>query len=223
MKTVGLICEGVSELNVLETILTRFLGESYVINPIQPETRVENGVRFQEGGGGWSRVISLCNSVKRKEILEHNDYLVIQLDSDACEHYGVDSLDANHKKKSSEVLLKDIIQNLESKIFDDGNDEDHSRIVFAICIDETECWLLPLVYSDKHRCADHNCLFLLNDALRKKNMTTVSEDDKNSPNSRKAYRAILRMIRKKADVEMISKENAGFKQFVQDLKSLTID
>ena len=223
MKTVGLICEGVSEFNVLETILNRFLGDSYVINPIQPEIREDKGVRMQEGAGGWSRVIPLCNPMRRKEILDHNDYLVIQLDSDACEPYGVSPLDADNRKKTDEELLKDIIKYLESKIFEDGMEDDRSRVIFAICIDETECWLLPLVYSDKRKCANHNCLFLLNEALRKKDSATVSEKDKNSPNSRKAYRSILKMIKKKADVERISKENVGFIQFVEGLKSWEID
>ena len=51
MKTIGLICEGVSEFNVMETILSRYLGEEYIVNPIQPEVVIENGVRKQSSDG----------------------------------------------------------------------------------------------------------------------------------------------------------------------------
>lgn len=61
MRTVGLICEGVSEINVMETILSRYLGSEYVVNPVEPEVIVENGVRKQASGGGWSRVLAHCN------------------------------------------------------------------------------------------------------------------------------------------------------------------
>ena len=71
MKTIGLICEGVSEINVIETILSRFLGADFYVNPIEPETVIENGMRTQATGGGWSRVLAHCNEQKFSEILQN--------------------------------------------------------------------------------------------------------------------------------------------------------
>ena len=45
----------------METILSRYLGSEYVVNPVEPEVIVENGVRKQASGGGWSRVLAHCN------------------------------------------------------------------------------------------------------------------------------------------------------------------
>ena len=67
---------------MIETILSRFLGDGFYVNPIEPETVVENRMRKQATGGGWSRVLAHCNEQKFSEILQLNDYLVVQIDSE---------------------------------------------------------------------------------------------------------------------------------------------
>ena len=84
----------------METILLRYLGETeYLINPIQPEVALVNGLRKQTSGGGWSQVLSHCNETKFTEILQLNDYLVVQIDTDACQQYGVEQLDFKNRNK----------------------------------------------------------------------------------------------------------------------------
>ena len=218
MKTVGLICEGVSEINVMETILSRYLGEGFFINPVEPETIVENGIRKQSSGGGWSRVLAHCNEQKFSEILQLNDYLVVQIDSDACEHYGVSLLDSNNRAKSPEELYTEIVSRLNSGLSEQFRQEYSGRILFAVCFNEIECWLLPLYYTDDRRCRTHNCIFTLNRALVRKNLPTIPlDDEKNSPNALKAYRKVLKSIKNKRIVEDISAFNYGFSRLITDL------
>ncbi len=221
MKTIGLICEGVSEINVIETILSRFLGADFYVNPIEPETVIENGMRKQATGGGWSRVLAHCNEQKFSEILQLNDYLVVQIDSDASEQYGVPSLDSNHKKKVPKVLYQEIVSRLCQGCSESFLKSYSGRILFAICFNEIECWLLPIIVSGDSRCRTHNCIFVLNQELAKKNLPVIpSGDNKNSPNAVKAYRKILKNIKNKSTVKKISVFNHGFTRFVEDLERL---
>lgn len=221
MKTIGLICEGVSEINVMEALLSRFLGDDFFINPVEPETIVENGTRKQSSGGGWSRVLAHCNEKKFSEVLQLNDYLVIQIDSDACQQYGVSPLDSNNKKKVPEVLYYEIVSRLCQDCSELFLQTNYRRIIFAVCFDEIECWLLPLIVSGGSRCRTHNCIFVLNQELSKKNLPVIpSGDRKNSPNAVKAYRKILKTIKNRDTVEKISAFNYGFARLVDDLKKL---
>lgn len=219
MKTIGLICEGVSEINVMGTILLRFLGDEYVVNPVEPETIMENGVLKQSSAGGWSRVLDHCNEQKFLEILQMNDYLVVQIDSDACEQYGVSPLDENSRRKSPEDLYPEIVSRLCEGLSEQFRRDYLERILFAICFDEIECWLLPLYYTDDNRCRTHNCIFTINKKLRKQNLPTIpTGHDKNSPNARKAYTKVLKNIRNKRVVEEISAFNYGFHRLISDLQ-----
>ena len=222
MKTIGLICEGVSEFNVMETILSRYLGAEYIVNPIQPEVVIENGVRKQSSGGGWSRVLAHCNETKFSEILQLNDYLVVQIDADACQQYGVEILDSSNRNKPDELLYSEIVARLCAKLSEHFLDEFGSRIVFAVCFNEIECWLLPVyISSKKERCRTHNCIYTLNRELARKNLPVIPcGDDKNSSNALKAYRKILRCIKNKKNVEDISSFNYGFLQLVSQLSTL---
>ena len=133
MKTIGLICEGVSEINVMETILLRYLGETeYLINPIQPEVALVNGLRKQTSGGGWSQVLSHCNETKFTEILQLNDYLVVQIDTDACQQYGVEQLDSNNRNKTPETLYQEIVSRLCENLSEQFLKDCDGRVIIAV-------------------------------------------------------------------------------------------
>lgn len=220
MKTIGVINEGVSDFGVLETIISRYLGDEFLCNAVQPKLRVEKGIKIQSGEGGWSRVIDHCTEETIMEILSQNDYILIQIDTDRCNEYGVNPLDGNNKKKEDVVLYDEITERLVPATL---RNLIGSRILFAICFNEIECWLLPLYYTDNRCKSNHNCLFLLNQMLRKKNESVISEIDKNSLNSQRAYRDILKKINKRKIVEDISEYNYGFKMFVAGMKRIEDD
>ena len=89
MVSIGLICEGVSEINVMTRIVSKYLGDEVFVNPIEPETKMENGALVQNGYGGWQQVLSHCNDETVERILEYNDYLIIQIDTDVQSSQGM--------------------------------------------------------------------------------------------------------------------------------------
>ena len=110
MKTIGLVCEGVSEINILTRIVSKYLDDDVDIRAIEPDTTTKNGFLVQSGYGGWEQVLRHCNDETVEQILEYNDYLVVQIDTDTCNlpGYGVNSLDTHGKQKTPDVLYQDI-------------------------------------------------------------------------------------------------------------------
>jgi len=91
------------------------------------------------------------------------------------------------------------------------------RILFAVCINETECWLLPIYYENdaRKRCATTNCIFILNQKLQSDGVG-IPEDKKNTSEAVKVYQQILKRMKRK-DIPQIAQYNLGFRKFVEGL------
>ena len=224
MVSIGLICEGVSEINVMTRIISKYLGDEVFVNPIEPETKRENGVLVQNGYGGWQQVLSHCNDETVERILEYNDYLVIQIDTDASIQAGYDvaPVDENGRPKDVVVYFQDIKNRLLANISDVIQAKYEGRIVFAICMNEIECWLLPLYYSDKNRCKTNNCIHTLNQALTKKNVGGIPDTDKNSPNARRVYDKILKNLKNKKSIQDCAQYHYGFNELTKQLDKIEL-
>ena len=213
--TFALITEGVSEYTVIQHLISRyFRDDDPVVNQIQPKIQ-----KFkQTSAGGWNEVLKYCEREELSDILIENDYVVIQIDTDQSQQspFNVSHIEMG-KEKPHDRLLADVVARLERNM---PENIDKNRIVYAICIHTVECWLLPLVYSDSRREKTKNCLTALNQELRRKNMPSISETgDKNNVVSQKAFRDMLKKLKKESDINDISVHNAGFREFVNQLKS----
>ena len=109
---------------------------------------------------------------------------------------------------------------MKQNISEDIWDEYSNRILFAICFDETECWLLPIYYENdaKKRCATNNCIFILNQKLQKEGVG-IPAKDKNSPEAINVYLQVLKKMKRK-DIPRTAQYNYGFKKFVEQMDSI---
>ncbi len=152
-----------------------------------------------------------------------NDFIVIQIDTDACiqPNYDVDIYDENHQKVADAVLYDRVCDRLKRDISEDVWNKYSDKILFAICFDETECWLLPLYYENdaKKRCATTNCIYILNQKLQKDGIG-IPKDKKNNPEVVKVYHEILKKIKRK-DIPRISQYNYGFRKFVEQMDAIS--
>ena len=225
MASIALICEGVSEKNILTHIINRYLGDSIVVNPIQPSLRLSNGLQKQTTEGGWLQVLNHCSDDIIKDIMAANDYLVIQIDTDACiqPNYDVNIYDENNRWVSDDILYERVCDRIRRNISVDVLSKYSNKILFAICINETECWLLPLYYENdtKKRCSTTNCIYILNQKLQTEGFG-IPEDKKNTPEAVKAYKQVLKKIKHK-DIPRIAQYNYGFKMFIQQLDAISND
>jgi hypothetical protein len=224
MISIGLICEGVSEINVMTRIISKYLGDEVFVNPIEPETKMENGALVQNGYGGWQQVLNHCNDETIERILEYNDYLVIQIDTDTSILIGYDvkQMDDDGQQKTVEVFYQDVKNRLLKNISPEVQKKYEGRIIFAICMNEIECWLLPLYYSDNNRCKMNNCIYTLNQALGRKNIGGIPETDKNSPSARNVYNKILKNLKNKKSIQDCAKYHYGFNELTKQLDKLEL-
>lgn len=222
MASIALICEGVSEIKILTYIINRYLGDNVVVNPIQPSLKLSHGQEKQDDGGGWSQVLNHCTDDVINNIMAANDYLVIQIDTDACiqDNYDVDIYDENHRKVTDAVLYGRVISRLLRDVNEEVRNKYSNKILFAVCFNVTECWLLPLYYENdaKKRCATTNCIYILNQKLQKEGMG-IPEDNKNTPEAVKVYNEVLKKIKRK-DIPRISQYNFGFRKFVEQMDAI---
>ena len=222
MASIALICEGVSEIKILSYIINRYMSDDVVVNAIQPSLKTAHGQEKQDEEGGWLQVLNHCTDEVIKDVMASNEYLVIQIDTDACiqTNYDVDIYDEDHKKVSDNILYERVCTRLKLNISDDIWRKYSDRILFAICFNETECWLLPLYYENdaKKRCATSNCIYILNQKLQKDGFG-IPEKAKNSPEAVNVYQQVLRKMKRK-DIPRISKYNYGFQKFVEQMNAI---
>lgn len=219
MASIALFCEGASEIRILNYIITRYLGDEFEVNPIQPKL---NSVGRQANEGGWLEVLNHCNDEEVKYVFATNDFLVIQIDTDTCPlaNYDVDIYDENHQKVPDDVLYERVKNRLLLNISENIQNQYADRILFAICINETECWLLPLYYENdaKKRCAITNCIHILNQRLQTEGIG-IPDKTKNKPEAIQVYNKVLKQLKRK-DIPRIAQCNYGFQKFVEQMDGI---
>ena len=222
MASFAIICEGISENLSLHAIIEKMSQTDSYFADIQPRTEMSHGHSVQEGSGGWTEVLSHCNTEEFQMALQNNDYLVVQIDTDRCDEkpFGIKKVDENNQPRTDEDVYNDIITRLLQDVDNDFYEVNKERIIFAICFDEIECWFLPLFYSDKRACATTGCINKLNQELGKeKGGYYIPEEGKNGPKARSTYQFILKKIKRK-DIPRISQYNFGFQKFVEQMDSI---
>lgn len=219
MASIALICEGASEVKMLTYIVTRYLGDEIVVNAIQPAL---TSTGRQANEGGWLEVLNHCNDETINAVFATNDYLVIQIDTDACAqvNYDVNVYDENNRKVADNILYERVRSRLLKDLSTEIQTKYANRILFAICINETECWLLPLYYENdaKKRCATTNCIYILNQRLQTEGIG-IPDKEKNTPEAIQVYNKVLKNLKKK-DIPRIAQYNYGFQKFVEQMEEM---
>lgn len=222
MASFAIICEGISENLTLQYIVEKTMKSEFYFADIQPRTAINHGRAVQEGSGGWTEVLSHCNTEEFKLALQSNDYLIVQIDTDRCDDpkFGVKKLDDNNDPRHESEIYDDIVHRLLLNVDREFYEANKNRIIFAICFEEIECWFLPLFFNDKRACATIGCINKINQELHKeKGGYNIPEDDKNSTRAYGTYRFILRKLKRK-DIPKVATSNFGFQMFVEQLDNI---
>ncbi len=220
--TFALITEGVSEYNVIKHLVSKYFKEQDPdCNPIQPKQTQGK----QDGIGGWNEVLKYCQLDDLRNILIENDYLIIQIDSDQSETSPFDiahtKIGSNEQKTPAE-LAEEIAAHLESLLLPDIRETLLHRIIFAVSVHTIECWLLPIVLTNSKKASKPNaCLTELNKGLTMQNKPHIQKE-KNSPQARSAYQALLRSIKNETDIQRLAESQASLACFVANLHQKTI-
>jgi len=217
MRKFAIIAEGITDQIIIDDILAGYFNSDDLnvayFQPSQDETDINKSGNY----GGWNQVFEHCQPKRLAEALEFNEYIIIQIDTDVSdEYYGVP-----HQNENGELSVKEIIELVTEKfkiiIGEEFYSKYHERIIFAIAVHSTECWLLPLYYTDNKKSKIKNCLVTLNQALTKAGFTI--DPNKKNP---EYYRKISRKYWKHKFVMSSYQHNPSFKIFIEEVEKRKI-
>lgn len=168
---IALVAEGPSDHAVLRSFLAAYFRDpDIVVRPLQPPPNTP---------GGWTEVLRYLASPELPAAFADNDHVVVQIDTDVCEEvgYGVPRRDEHGQPLPPDALAERVQARLTAQLSPDLGDL-AGRILFAICVDSLECWLLPLVHSDNRRERTVNCLSALNRELSARHGYSIDPSNK---------------------------------------------
>ncbi|WP_143393884.1 hypothetical protein [Fimbriiglobus ruber] len=169
--------------------------------------------------GGWTRVFDSLKRGDCQQVLQFNDFVVIQIDTDVQEEPG---FDVPRREGGSELSLPDRVARVIARLKRDVEPEfctaHEHRILFAIAVDSIECWLLPLLYVNNKAQKTTGCLDAANDTLRKKKMDGLSSAE--GTKFPRAYERASREYTKQKSLTKHRSRNPSLELFVKQLDDL---
>ena len=201
----GIVSEGESDQIILKGIIMGWTGNKDIsVSFLQPR---------KGESGGWTKVFQYCESIEFRQALTIHDFIVIQIDTDFM---SGDSVGEKYKIDLKDLDVKETVEAFQGKIVEligeDFYEEYSDRIIFAIAVNEIECWLLPVYFSDKKAKKHVNCIDTLNTVLPQKEGFYIDAKDDIY------YRKLAKNFRKKKDIEKYAKQQESFGLFLENLQ-----
>ncbi len=223
MITFGLVAEGITDQIVIEQILYGFFNNPDIeVNPLQPE-RDATDQDLATTSGNWHKVFEYCKSDFFKEAFYQDElYIIIQIDTDVffgdsiSKEYEIPTRDVDNNELEPDALIEKVIEKFVDVIGEDFFEKYRDRIIFAIAVRQTECWLLPLYYTDKKKSKTESCLSTLNRALIKKEGFTIDAK------ATEYYRKIVKPYGKHKTIKKHGDDNPSLKIFLENLEEKQI-
>ncbi|OUD12127.1 hypothetical protein [Thioflexithrix psekupsensis] len=211
----GLIAEGTTDQAVLKNILKGLFGKDETdFLAIRPDPDATEKARTH---GGWESVKRECEEWEDIQIFFEGVYsnypeaqkiLIIHLDT------AEDSLQWKRPFKSKDniqeyckICREKIIGNIETTWYPDTKWEQYKfQLFYAICIEETEAWILPL-YENENKNTAHS-------AKPKEKLKRLLKDYKEDTIY---YDKISKILRQKKELEKCAKYNHSLELFLNSL------
>ena len=206
---IGIVSEGVSDFFILKHIVERYLKEKDVYTiPLKPKVTSKNK---QEGFGTWQGVFDYIkgdDNLIVEAVKEGCEYVVVQIDTDVSSQYGVEN-----NPDDVQAFWTAIKDKLTGSVHPDFPKD---KLIFAICIQEIECWLIPFVSTIENECQNTDrCLNIVNRHIRTKG--SIDKQNKNSQQAQRLYQYILGQKKKPLEIKDCSRYNFGFKELIGQL------
>jgi hypothetical protein len=182
MNEFAIVSEGFTDYAVLKNVLIGWFkdqDQEPILNPAQPNPTAEGESSWQQFGN-WENVLRFLEEKKHRDALEYAEYLVVQIDTDASERSGFDVPQREDNEQLEPLAMIDRVADRLRGIIGQSDLEFYqNRIIFAICVREIECWLLPLWDSARAgKC--EGCLNALDHALTRAGKHILGTEPKES-------------------------------------------
>jgi hypothetical protein len=222
MGDFAIVAEGITDQIILRNIILAYYHDR-TPEPLivfeQPPLDVTGRAGLPHAPGGWTLVVRYLRERKYRQALQLNQYVVIQLDSDIASDLGIMRPDG----LADEHFVELIIRRLASLIPEEDLASVRDRLLFAIGLDEIECWLLPLVFDRSEKTSLNKatgCLEAINNKLRRSNDSPLSTRDGGKDPRR--YARISSQYRRRKQLEDAA-TNPGLARFLRELDGCTLD
>jgi hypothetical protein len=207
--TIALIAEGPSDHAVMRSFLAAYFeAPELVVNALQPPPNVP---------GGWTEVLRYCASPEFAAAFAFNDLVLVQIDTDVCEEacFGVSRRGPDGAPLAPDALVERVVERLVERIGVGVFAAYRERILFAVCVDAIECWLLPLYFDDARREKTASCLRTLNEQLTAREGFSIDVAHKQTA----YYEKLLRRHKchRRRTLAGIAPRNPSLARFVRDL------
>ncbi|WP_338503609.1 hypothetical protein V6R86_08240 [Sphingomonas kaistensis] len=211
MPTFAIISEGITDQIVLDAIVQGSCADKYsddvsvnFLQPIRDATDTNTAAH-----GGWELVFEYCN-LRMLDAVSTNDYVIIHVDTDCGDHerFGLALTEGGADRPTAE-LVEDAKTILRSKIDPAILAEHAHKLIFAIAVHSTECWLLLLLFDVRRT---KGCAERLNRELNRKSGFRLSKDAR-------SYMKASRLLKKRRLSEDFG-EAESLTIFLQDLKNV---
>ncbi len=206
--TIGLIGEGVTDHAVIRQILFGFTAdENLLTTPLQPAP--------PSGQGNWARVLKYCGSDSfKKAFAVPESKMVLHIDTDWLLQEGIPAdwkIDGVHELSAAD-LVTTVREKLIQKIGSAFYEKYASRIMFAIAVHKTECWLLSIFYGGEKAGATDDCEELLHAEAVKRGIKSRNKKPQD-------FETMCAAFTNREDLENYSRHNPSFRLFLEELRS----
>ena len=118
---------------------------------------------------GWGNLLNYLTTAEFRGGVDYNDYVVIQIDTDKCEDWKEGLIHIGDDDSQIDDFIDKVIAALIKKIGSDFYFENEHKFLFAICVHDLECWLLPFNASQPaHHSKIVGCQNTIDQIARKK-------------------------------------------------------
>jgi len=216
MQDFALVTEGVTDHAIIKNILIGYFKEQR-----EPDVYRElPNPQAKNRHGGWTLVIQYLKEKKFRQALQMNRYIIVQVDTDVAEDAGFDvPKQGPDGPISMDRFIADVIDRLKFEIGSDDWAAYGEQFIFAIGVEQLDCWLLPLWFADAKGKQIANCTTRLGgcqklrEKLTTKNYHWITHDKKDYL----SYDIASRDYRKRDILLIQGRRNPSLNVFLNDL------
>lgn len=158
---VGVIAEGVADVNVIKAILKKIAGiDGSEVRMLRPQEQLDETDLNELNFSSWQLVFESCKDMEKLsaffEEIEGEALLIVHVDTAERGLLGYDITEPQRTGRTdfavySEQLRKKVIEKLKALL----PEQYHQNIAYAIAIEETDAWLIPLFENNAKDTASH--------------------------------------------------------------------
>jgi len=182
MHDFALVTEGATDHAILRNILI-----GYFKGQREPDIHRElPDPRAEKQYGGWTLVLQYLREKKFRQAFQLNRYLIVQVDTDIAEDAG---FNVPKQDENGQLTIAQFVHNVAMRLQQEIGADDVAfygdKFIFAIGVEQSECWVLPLWFNDNKGEQTVNCTARLGgcnqlrEALSEKNYRWIRREEKN--------------------------------------------